>query len=103
MTPEEYQNKMLSEFRKEADFINEFYGLGDEDHNTALNIGHWYELLKEYAQREVKEYVNATSANSEYSRELLIAFISKICPNDDQKDNEDYVDDFIKNHFLNTK
>jgi hypothetical protein len=45
---EDYQEKLLKEFREEADFINNFYGLGDKDHFTALDLGHIYELMKEY-------------------------------------------------------
>ena len=30
-------------------------------------------------------------------RELLIAFITKLCPNDDKIDNEKYVDEFLSN------
>jgi hypothetical protein len=48
LTNEDYQNRLLKEFRKEADFINKFYCLGDKDHFTALDLGHIYELMKEY-------------------------------------------------------
>ena len=48
LTNEDYQNKLLKEFRKEADFINKFYGLGDKDHFTAIELGHIYELMREY-------------------------------------------------------
>lgn len=48
LTNEDYQNRLLKEFRKEADFINKFYGLVDKDHFTAIELGHIYELMKEY-------------------------------------------------------
>ena len=48
LTNENYQKRLLREYRKEADFINRFYGLGDEDHFTAIELGHIYELMKEY-------------------------------------------------------
>jgi hypothetical protein len=40
--------EMQKEFREEADFINELYGLGDEDHATALDVGHIYEAMRKY-------------------------------------------------------
>jgi len=48
LTNEEYQNRLLKDFREEADFINKFYGLGDEDHFTAIELGHIYALMREY-------------------------------------------------------
>ena len=48
LTDEDYQNRLLKEYRREADFINKFYGLGDKDHFTAIELGHIYELMKEY-------------------------------------------------------
>jgi len=44
---EDYQKNLLKEYREEADFINSFYGLGDKDHFTALELGHIYQLMKE--------------------------------------------------------
>lgn len=41
--------EFLKEFRQEADFINQHYGLGDEDHDTALDRGHIYDLMRQFA------------------------------------------------------
>ena len=41
--------------RGPANFINEFYGLGDEDHDTALDSGNIYHLMREYHQAKSEE------------------------------------------------
>ncbi len=46
--------ELLEEFREQADFINNLYGLGDIDHDTALDKGHIYELMKKYAEHQSK-------------------------------------------------
>ena len=43
--------ELLIEFREEADFINALYGLGDLDHDTALDRGHIYELMRKFSRR----------------------------------------------------
>ena len=48
LTNEDYQNQLLKDFRKEADFVNKFYGLTDKDHFASIELGHIYELMKEY-------------------------------------------------------
>lgn len=45
--------EFLINYRKEADFINERYGLGDEDHDTALDRGHIYDLMRQFALSSV--------------------------------------------------
>ena len=48
----EQKNRFLEEYREEADFINERYGLGDLDHETALEIGHIYDLMRNFAEHK---------------------------------------------------
>ncbi len=48
LTNEDYQKRLLLEFREEADFINKYYGVSDLDHFICLEVGHVYELMKEY-------------------------------------------------------
>lgn len=43
------------EYRKEKDFINNHYGLGDLDHDTALEKGHIYGLMQSYAEQYHKQ------------------------------------------------
>ena len=41
--------EFLKEYRAEANFINNKYGLSDLDHFTALDPGHIYDLMREFA------------------------------------------------------
>lgn len=54
MSESEWIKNLQKENRKEADCINELFGLGDEDHKTALEVGHLYSAMKAYAKTETK-------------------------------------------------
>jgi hypothetical protein len=41
--------------RGPANFINELYGIGDADHDTALESGHIYHLMREYHKAKSAE------------------------------------------------
>ena len=51
--------KAVEKYRDEADFINELYGLGDEDHDTALDRGHIYESMRKFAISQKAELLKA--------------------------------------------
>ena len=52
---EEYNEKMLQKFREEASFINEIYGLCDDDHDTALERGHIYEAMHKFVEKKANQ------------------------------------------------
>jgi len=56
-----------------------------------------YDILRfEEAEKKVKKLTLPVVSNR---RELLIDFINKLCKNDDLKDNEDYVDKYLKDNL----
>ena len=46
LASERYRREAQSEYRDEADFINELYGIGDSDHYDALDLKHWYTAMR---------------------------------------------------------
>ena len=50
--PDEY---FEDKFREEVNFINDRYGIGDSDHETALERGHIYDLMRSFAEHKNKK------------------------------------------------
>ncbi len=70
--------ELLINYRKEADFINERYGLGDEDHDTALDRGHIYDLMRQFALSSVVGRSEQCTHENEVQRQGN-GFIYTVC------------------------
>ena len=71
--------EIQKEFREEADFINELYGLHLQDHTTALNIGHIYEAMRKYKNLHRTNSDYATTSPKFPSFDEVDAKINDVC------------------------
>ncbi len=58
-------------YREEKDFINNAFGLGDLDHDTALEKGHIYYLMRHFAEHNHKAQLKKDMPNDEKLQEWL--------------------------------